>query len=259
MLENSFDYVPNAEGTYFAESITLDGNCVNPNRTPVSLSINERPEDGPEFFEICPGEIVILASENEGLSYLWSTGETSQEIEVSQSGIYTVEQTTENGCTSTKTFEIQVLESAQIDNIFTDDTDIVVELANQGDFMFSLDGFTFQTSPIFQEVAGGRYQILVKSSECGVQSFPFLHIVIPKFFTPNEDGFNDVFRIGGDTYFTEFSVQIFDRFGKLLVTAERAPFTWNGNFNGKPLPSNDYWYRININGKVTTGNVTIKR
>ncbi len=259
LLENSFEFAPNSEGTYFAESITVEGNCVNPNRTPVSLSINARPEDEPEFFEICPGETVILASENEGLSYLWSTGETTQEIEVAQSGIYTVEQTTQNGCAATKTFEVQVLETAQVENIFTDDTDIVIELVNPGDFLFSLDGFTFQTSPIFEEVPGGRYQILVKSSECGVQSIPFLHIVIPKFFTPNEDGFNDVFRIAADTYFNQFSVQIFDRFGKLIIEADRAPFIWDGTYNGKLLPSQDYWYKININGKISTGNITLRR
>ncbi|GGE07652.1 T9SS type B sorting domain-containing protein [Psychroflexus salis] len=259
LLENSFDFEPQSEGTYYAESITINGNCINPNRVAVSLSINERPENEPVFYEICPGETVILASETEEVSYLWSTGETTSQIEVSNEGTYSVEQTTINGCSTTKFFEVDVLEQALVQNISTDENDIVIDLANQGDFLFSLGGAAFQASPIFENVAGGQYQIFIKSSKCGTQAFTFLHIVIPSYFTPNGDGFNDVFRIAGDTYFSEFNIQIFNRFGKLLISGNRAPFIWDGTYNGKILPSQDYWYKININGEIKTGNISLIR
>ncbi|MFN7015286.1 MAG: hypothetical protein ACK4ON_13555, partial [Bacteroidia bacterium] len=49
----------------------------------------------------CEGESVILTAEPAGLSYLWSTGETTQSIVVYASGAYSVTVTTDDGCFGT--------------------------------------------------------------------------------------------------------------------------------------------------------------
>jgi hypothetical protein len=54
--------------------------------------------DGP--MNLCTGESVLLTA-GEGLSYLWSTGETTQSIVVTTSGEYTVQVTYGNGCHAT--------------------------------------------------------------------------------------------------------------------------------------------------------------
>ena len=54
--------------------------------------------DGP--LEFCSGENVNLSA-GEGISYLWSTGETTQSIQVTSSGDYTVKVLYENGCYAT--------------------------------------------------------------------------------------------------------------------------------------------------------------
>ncbi|WP_445711803.1 T9SS type B sorting domain-containing protein [Flavobacterium sp.] len=52
----------------------------------------------------------------------------------------------------------------------------------------------------------------------------------------------------------------FDRYGKLLKQISPLGSGWDGVFNGKPLPSSDYWYAITLeNGKTVKGHFTLKR
>ncbi|RRO15289.1 T9SS type B sorting domain-containing protein [Flavobacteriaceae bacterium 14752] len=259
LLEDSFNFEPENEGTFYAESTTIEGSCVNPTRTPVSFTLNNTPENDTVNIEICPSDTIILDAEIPNVTYLWSTGETTAQIEVDEAGSFSVERTTENGCSSTKVFEVSFLEAAVVSEIKSVGRDIVIELENQGDFSFSLDGQNFQTSPVFENVSGGLYNISIQSNDCGVQVIEFPHLVIPQFFTPNGDGFNDFFRIPADRFFDEFSIYVFDRYGKLIASGARAPFVWDGTFNGKALPSQDYWYRLEIDGQTYTGNITLKR
>jgi len=258
LLSDSFTFLPETEGTYYAQSETITANCEAENRTPINLIINPTPENETEVFEICEGDVVILDASFSEVTYLWSTGETTAEIEVEDAGSYTVERTTTEGCSSTKVFEVSIIEAAVVQNIRSLNTSIIIELATNGDFLFSLDGDTYQDSPIFENVPGGRYSIRIDDN-CNIQVIEFIHLVIPQFFTPNEDGFNDVFRIPADLFFDEFSITIFDRYGKLILAAEEAPFIWDGTYNGKALPSQDFWYKLNVNGTIYTGHVTLKR
>ena len=43
----------------------------------------------------------------------------------------------------------------------------------------------------------------------------------------------------------------FDRFGKLLFQQTGKRFFWDGSYNGKGLPSNEYWFIVNIEGMST--------
>ena len=261
LLEDSFSFEPENQGVYYAESTTIEGNCTATERTPVEFAILENTVDETEIFTICEGDTIELDAEVEDpeVTYLWSNEETTPQITVEEEGTYNVERENASGCISTKTFIVSFFETAIVQDINTVDRNIVVELQNTGDFSFSLDGENFQTSPIFQNVPGGLYEISIQSGECGSEVILFPHLVIPEFFTPNGDGFNDYFRIPADRFFDEFSIYIFDRYGKLLVAGERAPFVWDGTYKGIALPSQDYWYKLNINGQIFTGNITLKR
>ena len=65
----------------------------------------------------------------------------------------------------------------------------------------------------------------------------------PKFFTPNGDDANNTWQIEGIEVLNNPRVFIFDRYGKLLKQLV-GNATWDGTFNGRPLPSSDYWFRI---------------
>lgn len=82
---------------------------------------------------------------------------------------------------------------------------------------------------------------------------------IPKYFTPNNDGNHDYWKVF-DTTNSVQSILIFDRFGKLLKDLNPSSEGWNGTFNGELLPNDDYWYRIIFNsGELLKGHFTLKR
>ena len=43
------------------------------------------------------------------------------------------------------------------------------------------------------------------------------------------------------------SVKIFDRYQRLLASYEGNTHSWDGYYDGKPLPSGDYWYIVKLN------------
>ena len=40
------------------------------------------------------------------------------------------------------------------------------------------------------------------------------------------------------------SILIFDRYGKLLKQIDENSPGWDGTFNGRQLPSSDYWFKL---------------
>lgn len=84
-----------------------------------------------------------------------------------------------------------------------------------------------------------------------------------KFFTPNGDGFNDYwqFRPVNDSIESpRGTVRIFDRFGQLIEQSDASELGWDGTFNGRILPSSDYWFVFTLeNGYEYKGHFNLKR
>jgi len=67
----------------------------------------------------------------------------------------------------------------------------------------------------------------------------------PNAFTPDGDGLNDVFRPYGEGIdFSQYTMQIFDRWGELLYDISNAERGWDGTYKGKPVPSGTYIWKI---------------
>ncbi|NHF58277.1 T9SS type B sorting domain-containing protein [Flavobacteriaceae bacterium TP-CH-4] len=84
---------------------------------------------------------------------------------------------------------------------------------------------------------------------------------LPRFFTPNNDGNNDIWNISALTG-SDIKVTIFNRFGQLLKQLDpNITEGWDGRYNGTELPSSDYWYRYTDpeSGKTIKGHFTLKR
>jgi gliding motility-associated-like protein len=81
-------------------------------------------------------------------------------------------------------------------------------------------------------------------------------LIIPNVFTPNEDGVNDLFIVTG-TGLTDFSMDIFDRWGVKLFSSTRISDGWNGRTNGGgELPSGTYYYIIQLKESLDKENKT---
>ena len=116
------------------------------------------------------------------------------------------------------------------------------------DFLYSINGGTPQTNNTFSNLDPGTHEISVTDANlCGNSSkiaveikFPFY----PKFFTPNGDGFNEIWKLTEFEQLSKYNIHIYDRYGKLLKELKNDREYWDGNYMGKPMPSDDYWFSI---------------
>ncbi|TPV35045.1 T9SS type B sorting domain-containing protein [Paucihalobacter ruber] len=261
IASNTAAFITNVPGTYYSESVTQRAGCSSLSRTAVKFTRLEPLNFTDETIYFCEGEQVTLGVEVENnVSYIWSTGETLPQITVAAQGTYSVDFVNANGCEATKNFELFQINTPVISEVITNGFDIEIITSETGDFSYSIDGQNFQYGNIFYAIPGGRYTITVRENlGCGEDVVSHLHFVIPKFFTPNNDGFNDFFEIRGIQEFGNSEVNIFDRFGKLLKSYKNSPVIWDGSYLGSSLPTNDYWYQIIIDGEEFNGHFTLKR
>lgn len=66
---------------------------------------------------------------------------------------------------------------------------------------------------------------------------------IPNAFSPNGDGVNDIFKIN-DGIYANFRLSIFNRWGAQLFTSTDPTQGWDGEFEGQPVNSGTYLYRL---------------
>ncbi len=92
-----------------------------------------------------------------------------------------------------------------------------------------------------------------------MQIFKHLKVLLQTIFSPNGDGINDVWNIPSLEAFSNCTVQVFNRYGKLVFASTGYRRPWDGSYNGAILPVGVYYYTINPgNGKKSySGYLTI--
>ena len=85
----------------------------------------------------------------------------------------------------------------------------------------------------------------------------------PKYFTPNNDSNHDYWNVIGleENQYSFILMYIYDRYGKLITMFN--PTTsqgWDGKYNQKLLPQNDYWYKLRLSdGTYYSGHFTLRQ
>lgn len=129
---------------------------------------------------------------------------------------------------------------------FVDENRITaIALPSSNEYIYRLDNGAWQTSNVFTNLSVGYHTITVKNSNgCNqIEGNVFVADYI-RFFTPNNDGYNDTWRINGLDALNNSTIYIYDRYGKLIKTINQSTPSWDGTFQNKQLPSDDYWFKI---------------
>ena len=87
------------------------------------------------------------------------------------------------------------------------------------------------------------FELMIYSAEDVTDLGRFL-IDAPAFFTPNGDGYHDLWSVDFQENVLLDEVSIYDRFGKLLKRLNPNNLNWDGKYNGVDMPSNEYWFSI---------------
>lgn len=209
-------------------------------------------------------------------TYIWSKdgtvliGKTASTLPVNTEGTYAVEVTNSSGCSRIRTIKVTASDLAHIDSIdivdLTDINTVTVNVTGKGKYEYSLDepsGF-WQDSNFFNQVPAGIHEIFINDKNgCGVVSKTIAVIGAPKFFTPNNDGYNDYWTVKGvnETFNSKSIIYIFDRYGKLIKQwVPSSSQGWDGTFNGNSLSADDYWFTLKLeDGREAKGHFSLKR
>ena len=200
--------------------------------------------------------------------YLWSTNETTPEIEIQTIGSYWVTVTTPFGCETTEVFNVIESEQATIEFTetidFSNPNNITITISGIGDYEYILDNGLPQDSNVFENVSLGYHTVrVIDLNGCAETTREVVVVDAPKFMTPNNDGYFDTWHIAGVETLPGTVVYIYDRFGKLIKQLSWNSRGWDGTFNGALMPATDYWFladvkKDNIEFKVK-GHFALKR
>ena len=267
-IQNFSNYQLTTNNSTFYVAIVSSDNCMS--IAEINFSLLETPliTTIPNELILCQNKNIKVSTRNNSYTYLWSNGETSNTITIQQPGNYFVTASYDYGnkiCSTTKSFTVVLSNPATITSIETQDwtnseNSIVVNTSGFGDYEFSIDGTNYQDSNTFYGLNSGFYNVYVRDKNgCGIVKDDMFLLMYPKFFTPNNDGYNDTWGIKFSYTEPRLKVNIYDRYGKLLKQMNN--FTsWDGKYNGIDLPSSDYWFIVTReSGKEYRGHFTLER
>ncbi|MCX2681850.1 T9SS type B sorting domain-containing protein [Galbibacter sp. EGI 63066] len=252
----------------------------------LTLTVHPLPEfDVTEPVIYClngPPVTIAVLNPDGNYTYEWTNPNgvvigTQSTVLVEAAGVYTVEATSDEGCSRSQSITVTASSVAEltIDDITVVDASnnnsISIDPSNlgSGDYEFALDSQfgPYKDDPVFSNVAVGEHILFVRDKNgCGISSLPVSVLGYPKFFSPNNDSYNDLWNLEGfgSVYTRQSVVHVFDRYGKLLKSFSPEDPGWDGTLNGTPLPATDYWFKadlVRLNGslRVVKGHFSLLR
>ena len=271
--ENTQTFLPTAQIKYSIDAITNAHCSTNVLNTTIYV---EKPIsiDPPKDTTLCEGaNVTLTADASKGYQYTWTIGEdtisNSHKMTYEENETANVQlEASRNGCKESYSFTINVVPTPHIVSVEDNGANAFEFTAEGGNGTYQYDfGDGYQSSSTLSPAIYGRtYKVKVKD-ELGCESdttikTPTYELEFPIIFTPNGDGDNDVWKIKNIDKYPSARIKVFDRFGKKLcdMTASEME-AWDGKYNGRDLPSTDYWYEIEIDeiDKTYVGHFTLIR
>jgi len=259
--------------------VTTAENCVDSADVSIEF-IPFAPLDlGPDT-ALCDTEQITFDAGGPGLTYLWSTGSTDQNASFVDDAL--VWASVNNGyCTSTDTvgvvfnpLPLPALDLSMV-TCFDDPPRYAILDAENPDCTF-----LWNTGETTQVIQAGQYQgytvVITTPLNCSIEESILVEeyctstLYIPNSFTPDGDGFNDLFFPTGNNI-ASVKLAIFNRWGELIYEGENADAFWNGQYSGDVVKQDVYVWKVSFRffedhtrtvlspNKEKTGHVTVLR
>ncbi|NBC09579.1 MAG: T9SS type B sorting domain-containing protein [Bacteroidetes bacterium] len=263
-----------APGLYHLTATSLSTRCRSTDSTALTALPIPLVDLGEDIVE-CAAEWTIGNTLDPSWDYIWNTGATLPETTVAQSGTYRLSVTNNEGCTSSDSLEVSLLDRPQFryssDTSFCPGRPILLNARSA-----SKDSLTFlwpdgSSGNTFRPDQPGTYSLIAANAACkdtvaivveagDCQS----EVFVPTAFSPNDDGRNDFFQAFGPGI-EPLRLQIYHRWGGLLYEGMGANARWDGRANGKTVNAGHYAYvleyrdRLSLEVRQISGTVAVVR
>ncbi|WP_106794203.1 T9SS type B sorting domain-containing protein [Aquimarina sp. Aq78] len=267
-----FDPLVDVAGVY---TYTVTNGACEIDTSKVNVKVNEIPNAGEDIsINVCINSNSINLFDNlngtPDTGGVWtpslSSGTGIFNPLLDTAGIYTY--TIDNRVCGTDTSQVNVsiieVEPITDYNIniveLNDNNSVEITINSNLNYEYSIDGINYQTSNIFRYLKGGDYTVYVREvNGCGILEEIISVLGYPKYFTPNGDSIHDYWQIKGIKLYPNSIIRIYDRYGKLLKEIDSNSIGWDGIYNGRLMPSTEYWFSINIDNKLYNGHFSLIR
>lgn len=253
------------------ETYTVTVTDINDCFTTSTLTVNPTPTIEAFGDEICVGEQAQIHATG-GDTYVWSNGMQGESLYVSPTITmdYSVTGTNQFGCKDEDLTSVTVHPKPTANfNTATDlvsldspDLDFVDASIGADSWFWNFGNFSSQNNtsilqnPTYTYTSVGHFTTwLVVTTEFGcmdsvhkvIQVESPFSFYIPNAFSPDRDGLNEVFKpYGRGIDPSEYTMMIFDRWGKLIYKSHTLFDSWDGYINGERAPQGLYVYRFFI-------------
>jgi gliding motility-associated-like protein len=222
------------------------------------MEITVNPLVTPTFTQVAAignGDVLaaLPTASNNGVTGTWSPAAINNTLTTT----YTFTPDTSETCADLFTLEIVVNNivnsinsiEVQVNLVSSFDGNQSIEVIASGGtapYEYRLENEPWQDSSFFNYITDGFYAVFVREKTAyNNQPATSLQVInYPVFFTPNNDGFNDIWNIKGLEVQSKAQITIYDRYGKIITIYKPTSPGWDGLYNGKKMPSNDYWFTI---------------
>jgi gliding motility-associated-like protein len=158
-----------------------------------------------------------------------------------------------NGCLNTISFEINDFEGLTL-TLDEGNLNQIVATAQGGNpqYQFWLNDEDMGSENSYYISESGTYTVRVMDQNgCVAEAqlyLQYIDIELPDHFSPNGEVLNELWMPKNIEAYPNILIKIYDRYGRVVADLSGAVEGWDGTYNGKPLPTGDYWYVIQLNG-----------
>lgn len=201
----------------------------------------------------CKYVTLSIPEQDSMVKYLWSTGDTTPTIQVTQKGVYSITLSS-RFCSLTSSLQVEKLSQPEVD--LGTDTSICEGEPITLNAGADSDSYLWNTKDTTKEITvfkEGYYKVTVERNNCSATDSVWVGPIcdmwyaIPNAFTPTTDNLNELFYVSGE-YIKHIDMKIFTRWGELIYSGKGKNPTWDGNYKLLQSPEGVYIYSISVIG-----------
>ena len=259
-MTSSVEQFQPEEMAHYTLTPRTEKGCVGEKRK-LTIHVFEPAQGNTKDTSICMEESAILHVTEGTIDerYIWSTSaDFTDTLALGNRQMVHPEETTtyyvkviSGSCEKVLEQTVQIAPKPFISMSQTDAQTITLEgSGGAGGYLFDLGAGFGETNTINNVTPARTYNVRIKDEAGCINDTSFTiqvyDLIIPEYFTPQGDGTNDTWKIINLSRYRQVRVSIFNRFGKKLFESTDPEQEWDGTYNGYALPSEDYWYIINL-------------